>query len=63
MVVAVLLVGAGALTINAGFTIAFPTRTPAEAGKTGGSFAIINAVFYLIDAYFASLYADGSAFL
>ena len=58
MVLSVLLVAAGGVTIHASFITPFPDRTPAEAGKTAGAFAIINSVFYVIDAYFGRLDRD-----
>ncbi|KAG0719292.1 hypothetical protein GWK47_007312 [Chionoecetes opilio] len=59
-VLAVLMMSAGAVTINTGieFQHAPFKNNPADAINAAGSLAIINSVFYGIDTYFAKLNMD-----
>ena len=48
------MVSAGAITINTSFDYDTVAVTKlGDAGKAAGSFAVINAVFYFLDAHFA----------
>ncbi|XP_071513445.1 uncharacterized protein [Panulirus ornatus] len=52
-ILAVLMIAAGSVIINTYSTNPLNSTSFADAGKTAGSFCIINGVFYGIDVYFA----------